>query len=86
MEFLSFGGRCISPISSVFQIVLRSKQENPLSRGIGNFAGGIFSLNSGNLTRSDFEHLHLFSKLKTRFCKYRTSIKIKISMSCICRL
>ena len=42
MEFLSFGERCISPIISVFQIVLRGKQENPLSREIGNFAGGIF--------------------------------------------
>ena len=42
MEFLSFGESCISPIISVFQIVLRGKQENPLSRGIGNFAGGIF--------------------------------------------
>ena len=40
--FLSFGERCISPIISVFQIVLRGKQENPLSRGIGNFDGGIF--------------------------------------------
>ena len=42
MEFLSFGERCITLIISVFQIVLRAKQENPLSRGIGNFAGGEF--------------------------------------------
>ena len=42
MEFLSFGEGRISPIINVFQIVLRGKQENPLSRGIGNFAGGIF--------------------------------------------
>ena len=44
MEFLSFGERCITPIISVFQRVLRGKQENPLSRGIGNFAGRIFLL------------------------------------------
>ena len=60
MVFLSFGERCISPIISVPQIVLKSKQENSLSRGIGNFAGGIFLLSGGNLTRSDFEHLKLF--------------------------
>ena len=60
MEFLSFGESCISPIISVFQIVLRGKQENPLSRGIGNFAGGFFLMSGGNLTRSDFVHLNLF--------------------------
>ena len=54
MQFLSFGESCISPI------ILRGKQENPLSRVIGNFAGGIFLLSGGNLTRSDFEHLNLF--------------------------
>ena len=42
MEFWSFGERCISLIISVFQIVLRGKQKNPLSRGIKHFAGGIF--------------------------------------------
>ena len=60
MKFLSFGERCTSPIISVFQIVLRGKQENPLSKGIGHFAGENFLLNGGNLTRSDFEHLNLF--------------------------
>ena len=64
MEFLSFGESCISPIISVFQIVLRGKQENPLSRGIGNFDRGIFLLSGGNLTRSDFVHLNLFQSLK----------------------
>ena len=42
MEFLSFGERCISPIISILQIVLRDKQENPASWGIGNFVGGNF--------------------------------------------
>ena len=60
MEFSSFGEGCISPIISVFQIVLRGKQEIPLSRGIGNFAGGVFLSSGGNLRRSDFEHLNLF--------------------------
>ena len=49
MEFLSFGERCISPITSIFQIELRGKQENPLSRGIGNFPGRTFLLSGGNL-------------------------------------
>ena len=35
MEFLSFGKRCISPITSIFQIEVRVKQKNPLSRGTG---------------------------------------------------
>ena len=60
MEFLSFGEGRISPIINVFQIVLRGKQENPLSRGIGNFARGIFLLSGGNLTWSDFVILNLF--------------------------
>ena len=60
MEFLSFGEGCISPIVSVFQIVLRGKQENSLSREIGNLAGETFLSNIGNLRRSDFEHLNLF--------------------------
>ena len=42
------------------KIVLRGKQENPLSRGIENFTGRIFLLSGWNLTRSDFEHLNLF--------------------------
>ena len=33
MEFLSLGERCISSIISVFQIVLSSKPENPLTVG-----------------------------------------------------
>ena len=60
MEFLSFGERCISPITSIFQIELRGKQENPLSRGIGNFAGRTLLLSGGDLTRSDFKYFNLF--------------------------
>ena len=60
MEFLRFGERCIPPIISVFQKVLSGKQENPLRREIGNFAGGIFLLSGGNLTKSDFGHFNLF--------------------------
>ena len=60
MEFWSFGERCISLIISIFQIVLRGKQKNPLSRGIENFAGGNFLLSDQNLTKSDFEHLNPF--------------------------
>ena len=76
-------GRCIFPITSIFQIELRGKQENPLSRGIGSFAERTFLLSGGNLTRSDFEHLSLFQKLQTRFCKYWTSITVRISMTCM---
>ena len=60
MEFLGFGEGCKSPTISVFQIVLRNKQENPTSRRIVNFAGGIFLSSDGNLRRSDYEHLNLF--------------------------
>ena len=54
MGFLSFGERCTSPITSIFQIEVRGMQENPLSRGIGNFAGRTILLSGGNLTRSEF--------------------------------
>ena len=39
MEFRSFGERYIplTPIISVFQIVLRGKGENPPTGGIGSF-------------------------------------------------
>ena len=50
----------MSPIISVFRIVLRGKQENPFSRGIGNFDWGIFFLSGGNLTGSDFVQLNPF--------------------------
>ena len=71
-----------SPIISVFRIVWRGKQKNFLNRGIGNFAGGIFF----QWWESDKEWFWRFepvSKLKTRFRKYWTSIKIKISMTCM---
>ena len=61
MEFLSFGERCISPIIIVFQMVLRGKQKNPFNRRIGNFAGGIFLLSGGNLTRSEFDKDYKFN-------------------------
>ena len=60
MEFLSFGESCIFPIISVFQIVLRGKQQNPLSKGIRNLTGEFFQFSVGNLARRDFEHLNLF--------------------------
>ena len=43
MEFLSFGESCIFPIISVSQIVLRGKQQNPLSKGIRNLTGNFFN-------------------------------------------
>ena len=46
MEVLSFGERCISPIIIILQNVLRGKQENPLSWGIGNFVRGNFFIES----------------------------------------
>ena len=42
--------------------------------------GGIFLSSEGNL-RQWFQRLEPFSKLKTAFCEYWTSIKIKINMS-----
>ena len=79
MEFLSFGERCISPVTSIFQIELRGKQENPLSRGIGNFAGRTFLLSGGNLTRSDFEHLSLFQSYKQDSVNIEHQLKSKLA-------
>ena len=64
MEFLYFGERCRSPIISVFQIVLRGKQENPLSREIGNFAGGIFL--SGGIWQGVILSIWTFFKAKNK--------------------
>ena len=53
------------------------------AKGMRNFAAGEFFLwGTGNL-KSNFDHLNLFQKLKTTFCEYWTSIKIKISMICV---
>ena len=38
----------------------------------------IFLLGAGNLIKSGFEHFELFSKLKGKFYKHWTSIKIKV--------
>ena len=68
--------------SEFFQIVLRGTRNSP-SGAMGNFAEGEFFLLSGNLARSYNDYSNLFSKLKRTFCKYWTSIKIKISMTCV---
>ena len=80
---ISFGERYISPIISVFQIVLRGKQENTLCRGIGNFAGRIFFIEWWESDKEWFCIFEPFSKLKSRFCKYWTPTEIKISMTCM---
>ena len=51
---------------------------------MGNFAGrGFFSLGGGKLRWNAFDHVNLFQSIKTIFSKYWTSIKIKISMTCV---
>ena len=45
----------------VFQIVIRSGGIPPAG-GYRNFAGGIFLLGGGNLRRSDFDQLNLFTR------------------------
>ena len=51
--------------------------------GMKNFAGEINLSGGGNLTTSDFDHSTLFLKIKTTFCIYWTSIKIKTSRACV---
>ena len=48
---------------------------------MGKFAGEIL-LVGGNLKRSAFDLTNLFQGLK-KFCIYWTSIKTKISMTCV---
>ena len=79
MEFLSFGQKYIFPIISVFQIKLRGKQENPLSREIGNFAGRTFLLSGEGLTRSNFEHLSLFQSYKQNSVNIEHQLKSKLA-------
>ena len=79
MKFLSFGEMCISPVTSIFQIELSGKQENPLSRGIRNFPGRTFLLSGGNLTRRDFEHLSLFQSYKQDSVNIEHQLKSKLA-------
>ena len=79
MEFLSFGERRISPITNIFQIELRSKQENLLCRGTRNFAGRTLLLSGGNLTRSDFEHLSFFQSYKQDSVNTEHQLKSKLA-------
>ena len=79
MKFLSFGEMCICPVTSIFQIELSGKQENPLSRGIRNFPGRTFLLSGGNLTRRDFEHLSLFQSYKQDSVNIEHQLKSKLA-------
>ena len=72
---------------SVFQIALRGGGISSLE-GVGNFVGREFfyQVNGTEWSAPDevsFWPFKLFSKLKTIFCKYWLSIKIKISMTCV---
>ena len=51
--------------------------------GIRNIAGGNFFAGWWEPGEEWFWRFEPFSKLKTVFCKYWTSIKIKISMTCV---
>ena len=61
-------------------IALRDGEILP-SGGTGNFAGWDFFICWWESDEEWFSPLKRFSVLKTTFCKYWTSIKIKISMS-----
>ena len=81
MGFLSFGEVYI-PHHQCFPNSVKGKQKNPLARWIGNFAGGIFYW-VVRIWEEKILNIGTFFKEKTRFCKYWTSIKIQISMTCI---
>ena len=51
--------------------------------GMKNFAGGNFFIQLWESDRKWFWPFDSFSKLKRTFCNYRTSIKIKTSMTCV---
>ena len=64
-------------------MVLRGGGKFPSPWGIGNFVGGGKSfIGWWDLRRSDLDHSN-FLKLKTAFCEYWISIKVKISMTCV---
>ena len=54
-----------------------------LEIGNGNFAGGNFFIGWWEPEEEWFWQFEPFLKLKTAFCEYWTSIKIKISMTCV---
>ena len=71
-------------VSRVFQIAVRGGGWGVIPR-IGNFTGGDFLLGQRNPRRSVFWWYKPFSKLKTPFCEYWTSIEIKINLTCVCK-
>ena len=75
-EILDTITEILGTISRVLLIAGGGKEE-----GIRNFDGEKFLPGDRNLRRCDFGDLNLFSKLKTAFCEYWTSIKIKINMT-----
>ena len=83
MEFLSFGESFISPIISVFEIVLMGKAGKSHQQGNRKFCWENFFIEWWESDKEWFWTFEPFSKLKTRFCEYWTSIKIKISMTCM---
>ena len=68
----------LSPLSRVFQVVIRG-------RGDGKFAWGDLGGATGwwESDREWFWSLEWFSNLNTTFCKYWALIKIEISMACM---
>ena len=67
----------LGPLPRVLQIMLRS-------RGVENLPGD-FSIGWWESDKDWFWLLEPFLKLKTTFCKYWKLIKIKISMTCMCK-
>ena len=73
---------CITYYTNIyFQIALRGRGDFSRRRGMGNFGTRNFFMSWRESDEEWFWSSEPFSKLKTTFCKYWTSIKIKISMT-----
>ena len=68
----------------VFQISVRGGGgKSPSGGGIGNFTGGDFFTDRREPEEERFWRFEPFSKLNSFLCKYWTSIKTKINMTCV---
>ena len=71
---------------TVFQIALRGMGDSPGWKIMGNFAAGNFFMNWWESDEEWFWSRKTFSKLKTTFHRYWTSIEIIICMTCMYRV
>ena len=71
--------------TGISKIALRGRGISPGRGWMGNFTGRRFFISWYESDQERFWPFEPFPELKATICKYWTSIKIKISMTCVCK-